>query len=779
MRSRTVLAGTVAFATGAALAVGITSAHAASPPQPAAASGTPVTEQVRLAAADKAAASGFDALGKGPDDAFLRRQAITGLGGYSYLTYDRTYRGLPVVGGDATVVVDAAGHVRDTFAADHGRVSLGNLRPAIPAKQAVGTARRQLDSVATAGQAQLVVYALGAKPLLAYQVLVSGVRHDAPSRLHVWVDAGTGKVLFTREDVVSEAARGYVNGAVQIDTNGGVLQDPARPGLSCGNYSTRQTYRNGGTGTGTDLQTACVDAYYGVEQEWNMLRDWLGRSGISGNGSAFPLYVGLNDVNAYWGGSSGTFGHNSSNTAQATSMDVVGHEMGHAIDQYTGAGTAAENGLGEGTGDIFGALTEHYADNPSDPPDYTVGEEINLVGSGPIRYMYNPSTNGDPNCYSSSIPGTEVHSAAGPLNHWFYLLAEGSRPANGNPASPTCDGSTVNGVSIQKAGQIFMSAMNMKTSGWSYAKYRGATVKAAVNLFGASSAECASTKAAWSAVSVGPQSGEPSCTTVPAGDFSLAVNPSSGSLQQGGSTTTTVSTQVTGGTAQSVTLTASGLPSGVTATFSPATVTAGQSATLTLRASATATTGSKAITITGTAPSGSHTATYTTTVTTGQPPANDFSVSVNPASATVAPGNSVTASVVTATAGGSAQTVNLAVSGAPTGVTAAISPASVTSGGSATLTVSVSSTAAAGTFPLTVTGTGTAATRTATYTLTVSGGTPPQGCGGVAAWSATRPYVPGDKASYNGHLWNSTWYSTGAEPGAPGSWAVWTDAGPC
>ena len=54
--------------------------------------------------------------------------------------------------------------------------------------------------------------------------------------------------------------------------------------------------------------------------------------------------------------------------------------------------------------------------------------------------MYNPSLVGDPNCYSSSIPSAEVHAAAGPVNHWFYLLAEGTNPTDGQPTSPTCNG---------------------------------------------------------------------------------------------------------------------------------------------------------------------------------------------------------------------------------------------------------------------------------------------------------------------------------------------------
>ncbi|GAA2337465.1 M4 family metallopeptidase [Dactylosporangium salmoneum] len=778
MRRRTLLAAlTVVTAGAATVTLAVMPDASAQSGRPPAQAVTATPAALAAASADKVATSGADALAKGPDDAFVRRSVVGGSGGFQYVTYDRTYRGLPVVGGDAVVVTDSAGRVRDTLAADHGRVALRDLTPKITADQAAATARARLDSVQAGGQPQLVVHALTATPRLAWEVLLSGVSEGRPSRLHVYVDAQSGAVLSTRDDVVYEAARGYYNGSIQIDTTSGQLRDPNRPGLSCGNNSTHQIYTNGGTGTGTDLQTACVDAYYAVEREWDMLRNWLGRNGIDGSGRAFPLYVGLSDVNAYWDGSSGTFGHNQAGNQQATNLDVVGHEMGHAIDQYTGAGTAAENGLGEGTGDIFGALTEWYANNPNDPPDYTVGEEVNLVGTGPIRYMYRPSTNGDPDCYSSAIPRTEVHSAAGPLNHWFYLVAEGTNPTDGQPTSPTCNGTTVPGVGIQKAGQIFLGAMNMKTSGWSYAKYRGATLRAAVNLFGANSQECNTVKAAWSAISVPAQSGEPACGTAQQNDFSLTLSPTSGSVQAGGSVSATVATQVTSGSAQTVNLTASGLGTGVTATFSPSSVTAGGSSTVTFAAGSGATAGTRTVTVTGTGASGTHTATYALTVTTTQP-GNTFSVSLSPSSATVAPGASATATIATATTSGSPQAVNLSVSGAPAGVTATVSPSSVTSGGSATLSLSVASTASAGTYTLTVTGAGTSSTQAATFTLTVSGGNPP-GCGGVAAWSATKPYVPGDKVSYNGHLWNSTWYSTGAEPGAPGSWAVWTDAGSC
>ncbi|MEU7822791.1 alpha-lytic protease prodomain-containing protein [Catellatospora sp. NPDC049133] len=78
-------------------------------------------------------------------------------------------------------------------------------------------------------------------------------------------------------------------------------------------------------------------------------------------------------------------------------------------------------------------------------------------------------------------------------------------------------------------------------------------------------------------------------------------------------------------------------------------------------------------------------------------------------------------------------------------------------------------------------------------TLTVGGGTPPTnppsptagptgpppGCGGLPGWSATTAYAPGATVAHNGRRYESTWWSTGAEPGAPGSWAVWSDQGAC
>ena len=98
-------------------------------------------------------------------------------------------------------------------------------------------------------------------------------------------------------------------------------------------------------------------------------------------------------------------------------------------------------------------------------------------------------------------------------------------------------------------------------------------------------------------------------------NFSISVSPSSVAVIQGGNGTSTISTAVTSGSAQSVSLSASGLPSGTSASFNPPSVTSGGSSVLTVTSSGTATTGTSNVTVRGTAPSGTHSASLSVTVT--------------------------------------------------------------------------------------------------------------------------------------------------------------------
>jgi hypothetical protein len=200
-------------------------------------------------------------------------------------------------------------------------------------------------------------------------------------------------------------------------------------------------------------------------------------------------------------------------------------------------------------------------------------------------------------------------------------------------------------------------------------------------------------------------------------DFSISASPSSLTLAQGTGGSSTISTAVTTGSAQSITLSVSGTPAGATASLSPTSITAGGSSTLSVNAG-TAAAGVYTLTVTGTGTSATHSTSVTLTVT-ALPPPNDFSISASPSSLTLAQGAGGSSTISTAVTSGSAQSITLSVSGTPAGATASLSPTSITAGASSTLSVNAG-TAAVGTYTLTVTGTGTSATHSTTVSLTVT-----------------------------------------------------------
>jgi subtilase family serine protease len=202
--------------------------------------------------------------------------------------------------------------------------------------------------------------------------------------------------------------------------------------------------------------------------------------------------------------------------------------------------------------------------------------------------------------------------------------------------------------------------------------------------------------------------------------FTLSDSPSSLTITQGGSGTSTITVTDVNGFTGSVTLAASGLPSGVTAAFSTNPTTG--SSVLTLTASSTATTGNATVTITGT--SGSLNATTTLALTVNSSTTPNFSIAASPSSVTVNQGASGTSTITITSTGGFNSATTLSASGLPSGVTASFSTNPVTppANGSATstLTLTASSTAAVGTATVTITGASGSTTHSTTVTLTVN-----------------------------------------------------------
>ncbi|HET6209342.1 MAG TPA: M4 family metallopeptidase, partial [Jatrophihabitans sp.] len=505
-------------------------------------------------------------------DQFIAHSVISTPQGLQYVPYDRTYKNLPVIGGDFVLITNAAGQFQSATVQQASTINVSSTATQTAA-QAAAVARshpggKVVDAVSAARK---VVFAIG-NPRLAWETVVSSHTGQLPSKLHVFTDAATGAVLYSSDEVREGSGTGKWNGPspLAINTSGSgssyTMTDSTRSGISCRDFTSHAVLSGTddvwGNGVGNHQETGCVDALWDVQHEWSMLSSWLGRNGINGSGTGYPIYMGLNDVNAYWDGTSVSVGHNNAGEF-ISALDVIGHEFGHAVDNFTPGGIGS-SAVAEFTGDVFGALTESYTNesSPYDNPDFTVGEMVNLVGSGPIRYMYHPSLiSGTPDCYSSSVPSMETHTAAGPGNHWFYLVAEGTSPTDGQPASPTCNSTSITGIGIQNAGKIFYNAMLAKTSGMTYFKYRTATLTAAKNLFPGNCTNFNVVKAAWDAVSVPAQAGDPTCTSG-GGNTVTVTNPGAKS----GTVGTATSLQIVASdsaSGQTLTYSATGLPAGL------------------------------------------------------------------------------------------------------------------------------------------------------------------------------------------------------------------------
>jgi hypothetical protein len=211
----------------------------------------------------------------------------------------------------------------------------------------------------------------------------------------------------------------------------------------------------------------------------------------------------------------------------------------------------------------------------------------------------------------------------------------------------------------------------------------------------------------------------PNCGAAPTPDFSLSASPTSQTVTQGTSASYSVTVTRSGGFTGGVTLSMSSSPTGLTGTFNPNPET-GTGSTLTVPTSSSTATGTYTITISGT---GTGVPTHTTTVTlvVNSPAAGDFSLALNPTTATVRAGNSATYTVNITRTGGFTGAVAFTISGLPAGDTGSFNPASTT-GNSSTLTIRTTATINGRTDSFTVTGTSGTLKHTVNGTLTVTPG---------------------------------------------------------
>ncbi|MGC0337724.1 M4 family metallopeptidase [Streptomyces sp. SLBN-8D4] len=499
---------------------------------------TPAQRAALIREANATKADTAKDLGLGAKEKLVVRDVVKDGDGTLHTRYERTYDGLPVLGGDLVVETTKSGATEGVVKATNKTLKVASVTPKVTAAKASAQALKAAqaagaDKATTNRAPRKVIWAGNGTPTLAYETVVGGLQEDGtPNELHVVTDAATGAKLYEYQGIETGTGNTMYSGTVTLGTtqSGSTynLTDAAR-----GNHKT-YNLNHGTSGTGTlfsgpddvwgngsasNAETAGADAHYGAALTWDYYKNVQGRSGIRGDGvGAYSrVHYGNNYVNAFWDDSCFcmTYGDGSGNTHPLTAIDVAGHEMTHGVTSNTaGLNYSGESGgLNEATSDIFGTAVEFYANNSSDVGDYLIGEKININGDGtPLRYMDKPSKDGaSKDSWYSGIGSVDVHYSSGPANHFFYLLSEGSGTKTINGVtynSPTSDGLPVTGIGRDKAEKIWFRALTTKfTSTTNYAAARTGTLAAAGELYGTTSAEYTAVANAWAGVAVGSRPG--------------------------------------------------------------------------------------------------------------------------------------------------------------------------------------------------------------------------------------------------------------------------------
>ncbi|MEV7715543.1 peptidase M4, partial [Streptomyces sp. NPDC088270] len=299
-------------------------------------------ELIRQADAGKAATA--KDLGLGSQEKLVVKDVIQDNDGTTHTRYERTFAGLPVLGGDLVVQETKAGTTQSVTKAS--KVSSAQLKtvdlkadvaPAKAEKQALGLAKADGSKKTEADRApRKVVWMAQGKPQLAYETVVGGFQEDGtPNQLHVITDATTGAKLYEWQGIENGVGNTEYSGQVTLGTAPSyTLTDTGRGNhktynLNHGSSGTGTLFTNStdvwGNGSPSNAETAAADAHYGAAETWDYYKNVHGRTGIRGDGvGAYSrVHYGNSYVNAFWDDSCFcmTYGDGSGNANPLTALD--------------------------------------------------------------------------------------------------------------------------------------------------------------------------------------------------------------------------------------------------------------------------------------------------------------------------------------------------------------------------------------------------------------------------------------------------------------------------
>lgn len=407
------------------------------------------------------------ALGLGKQETLIERKKYIDPNGDTTIRYTQLFKGVPVLGDDIVISRYANGE----FKRAHGYVinnisdDLGNVKSRISGTRAMKIAKKltSVPRVRSEYENEFSKLAVWVNPKgkakLVHEISFFQ-QADKPSRPHLIIDAKKGSVLKRFNNLQTAEAIGpggnqktgvYYYGsdfdAMDVTQTGNtcVMENENVKTIDLRNryfflptsaysFTCPENTRKQINGAYSPLN----DAHFFGGVVFDMYQDWLNTSPLDFQ-LTMRVHYRRGYENAFWNGSSMTFGDGQNTFHPLVSLDVSAHEVSHGFtEQNSGLIYSGESGgLNEAFSDMSGEAAEFYMTGSN---DWLVGEQI-FKGEGALRYMNNPTQDGRSIDHADDFTsGMDVHFSSGVYNKAFYLL------------------STTAGWDTQKAFEVFARA---------------------------------------------------------------------------------------------------------------------------------------------------------------------------------------------------------------------------------------------------------------------------------------------------------------------------------
>ena len=416
--------------------------------------------------------------------------------GFNHVYFAQSLNGIPVFEGSTQVHINPAGEV--IAYKDYRLAALDvSLEPRISEQDAIETVlkdRGKESEAITESKVHLILFRDAEKKThLAWEIEWIG-KGDLAASLHI-VDAHSGDILLKHTRMRGVVSRLTYSAENSTDLRARLLAQDNRS-------------------TTDDVAQAAHDH---AEIVYNYFNNTFDRDSYDGQGAELvsTVHYKKNYNNAYWTDWYKQMVYGDGDGRQfaplALALDVVGHELTHAVSSRTARFVYAEEAgaLDESFADFFGVMVS----NQGEITDWKMGEGVYTPfrSGDALRDLSAPARYGQPdhmNDFMALDPGEQpdsdkndngyVHSNSGIPNKAAYLTVAGG----------TFHGIAVDGIGREKAEQIYYLAMTSYLSSatdsrWTFMQARYALLNACRQLHGDNGSEYAAVKSAWAAVGIG------------------------------------------------------------------------------------------------------------------------------------------------------------------------------------------------------------------------------------------------------------------------------------